>query len=109
MSKPRAKISAEQKEVARRLRSAYYAYLSEAPRKVSQSEVAEMAGMKGDALSDLMTAQRKNFSVSEARRLARVLGVRAAWLAFGDEPRRGEDVPMVEFVPPGGKTHKREA
>lgn len=57
------------------------------PRQVSQQEVGEAVGSSGQAVGT-WEAGKKEPSRETIVKLATVLGVRAAWLAFGEEPMR---------------------
>ena len=57
------------------------------PRSVSQSEVGGVLGVTGVAVGS-WEAGRKIPDLGTIQKLAFVLGVRAAWLAFGEEPIR---------------------
>lgn len=57
------------------------------PRQISQSEIGDALGVSGVAVGS-WEAGRKEPGRATIAKLATVLGVRAAWLAFGEEPMR---------------------
>jgi transcriptional regulator with XRE-family HTH domain len=59
----------------------------EPPRQVTQEEVGSAVGASGQAVGTWETG-KKVPSLETITKLAFVLGVRAAWLAFGEEPMR---------------------
>ena len=60
------------------------------PRSVSQVDLGEMIGLSGQAVGT-WEAGKKEPDLDTIARLARVLGVRAAWLAFNDGPMRADE------------------
>lgn len=58
-----------------------------APRQVSQTEIAEAMGVTGMTVSNWELG-KKEPDLGTIAKLAFVLGVRAPWLAFGEEPMR---------------------
>ena len=56
-------------------------------RAVSQTEIGEAVGVTGVAVGS-WEAGRKEPNRGTIAKLSTVLGVRAAWLAFGEEPMR---------------------
>jgi transcriptional regulator with XRE-family HTH domain len=58
------------------------------PRSVSQAEIAEAMGVTRMTVSN-WEAGKPPSDLGIITKLAFVLGVRAAWLAFGEEPMRG--------------------
>lgn len=65
------------------------------PRQISQAEIGEALGVTGVAVGS-WEAGRKEPSRETIAKLAAVLGVRAAWLAFGEEPIRLGEQPGNE-------------
>src|SRR5262245_24946545 len=57
------------------------------PRPVSQTELGEAMGVTGVAVGS-WEAGRKVPDIGTIKKLAFVLDVRAAWMAFGEEPMR---------------------
>jgi DNA-binding XRE family transcriptional regulator len=57
------------------------------PRSVSQSEVGAALGVTGVAVGSWEAGKRQP-DLGTIQKLALVLGVRAGWLAFGEEPMR---------------------
>lgn len=57
------------------------------PRQITQREVAQAIGVSGVAVGT-WEAGKKEPDLETIAKLATVLGVRAAWLAFGEEPMR---------------------
>ena|SRR5688572_23999774 len=68
------------------------------PRPVSQSEVGEALGVSGVAVGS-WEGGRKVPDVGTIQKLALVLGVRAAWLAWGEEPMRLGEAPAPDPLP----------
>lgn len=73
------------------------------PRSISQAEVGDALGVSGVAVWS-WEAGRKEPGRATIAKLATVLGVRAAWLAFGEEPMRN----ATKSSPPSGG-RQREA
>jgi DNA-binding XRE family transcriptional regulator len=59
------------------------------PRSITQTELGEAMGVTGVAVGS-WEAGRKQPDVGTIHKLAFTLGVRAAWLAWGEEPMRAE-------------------
>jgi transcriptional regulator with XRE-family HTH domain len=68
------------------------------PRSVSQSEIGEALGVSGVAVGS-WEAGRKVPDLGTVQKLAFVLGIRAAWLAFGEEPMRPGEAPAPDPLP----------
>jgi DNA-binding XRE family transcriptional regulator len=71
------------------------------PRSVSQSEVGAALGVTGVAVGSWEAGKRQP-DLGTIQKLALVLGVRAAWLAFGEEPMR-----LGEGPAPGPQSNER--
>ena len=72
------------------------------PRSVSQTEIAEAMGVFKTTVSS-WEAGKKEPDLGTIHKLAFVLGVRAAWLAWGEEPMRQE---AHEPPPKRGQGHR---
>lgn len=67
------------------------------PRQVTQGEIGAALGVTGVAVGT-WEAGKKEPDLETIAKLATVLGVRAAWLAWGEEPMR------LRSAPPGPPT-----
>ena len=72
------------------------------PRSVSQTEIAEAMGVTKMTVSGWESGNREP-DLGTIHKLAFVLGVRAAWLAWGEEPMRQE---AHEPPPKRGQGHR---
>lgn len=61
------------------------------PRQVSQTEIAEAMGVSKATVSNWEHGLKEPADLGTITKLAFVLGVRPAWLAFGEEPMRGTE------------------
>jgi transcriptional regulator with XRE-family HTH domain len=63
-------------------------------RVVSQTELGETLGVTGVTIGRWEEGGREPSSLGDLERLAEALGVRAAWLAFGDGPPDRDGPPV---------------
>jgi transcriptional regulator with XRE-family HTH domain len=73
------------KALAIRLTRARALHLANTGVEITWEELAQLVGLSKTAMSDVKNAKR-GVQIREVARMAEVLGVRAAWLAFGEEP-----------------------
>ena len=55
-------------------------------RNITGTEIAEKTGMSGSQFSRMLHGQNENMTLNVVLRLSDVLGVKPAWLLFGEGP-----------------------
>jgi hypothetical protein len=94
-----------------RITRAMGAYQFRTGKRMQWNDLADQSGLTQSTASDIATLKRR-VQIADAAVFGRVLGVRPAWIAFGEEPMVASSAPVsqerptekgnnVQYAPPG--------